>query len=107
MGRSKPSCADPSRRTRARRVAPLQSHGEAWELSRCWCIIPENPGPEREGTSVFYKDAAGGIFHTYSTYARGLDLQNTAYNYLDLTPKGRDEGGRSQFWVRRRDEYGR
>jgi predicted dithiol-disulfide oxidoreductase (DUF899 family) len=63
--------------------------------------------PEREGTSVFYKDAAGRVFHTYSTYARGLDLQNTAYNYLDLTPKGRDEGGRSQFWVRRRDEYGR
>ncbi len=63
--------------------------------------------PEREGTSVFYKDAAGRVFHTYSTYARGLDLQNTAYNYLDLTPKGRDEGGRIQFWVRRRDEYGR
>ena len=62
---------------------------------------------EREGTSVFYKDAAGNLFHTYSTYARGIDLLNTAYNYLDLTPKGRDEGGRSQFWVRRRDEYAR
>jgi predicted dithiol-disulfide oxidoreductase (DUF899 family) len=69
--------------------------------------VRQNPGAEREGTSVFYKDAAGRIFHTYSTYARGLDLQNTAYNYLDLTPKGRDEGGRSQFWVRRHDEYGR
>lgn len=68
----------------------------------------QDPGiPEREGTSVFYKDGAGSIFHTYSTYARGLDLQSTAYNYLDLTPKGRDEGGRSQFWVRRRDEYAR
>jgi predicted dithiol-disulfide oxidoreductase (DUF899 family) len=67
----------------------------------------QNPGPEREGASVFYKDAAGGIFHTYSTYARGIDLQNTAYNYIDLTPKGRDEGGRSQFWVRRHDEYAR
>jgi predicted dithiol-disulfide oxidoreductase (DUF899 family) len=68
----------------------------------------QDPGiPEREGTSVFYKDAAGRVFHTYSTQARGLDLQNTAYNYLDLTPKGRDEGGRSQFWVRRHDEYGR
>lgn len=62
---------------------------------------------EREGASVFYKDAAGGVFHTYSTYARGIDLLNTAYNYIDLTPKGRDEGGRSQFWVRRHDEYAR
>jgi predicted dithiol-disulfide oxidoreductase (DUF899 family) len=53
---------------------------------------------------VFFKDD-GEIFHTYSTYARGIDLMNTAYNYLDLVPKGRDEGGRSQFWVRRHDEY--
>jgi predicted dithiol-disulfide oxidoreductase (DUF899 family) len=60
---------------------------------------------EREGTSVFYKDSNGRIFHTYSTYARGIDLMNTAYNYLDIAPKGRDENGRSQFWVRRHDEY--
>jgi predicted dithiol-disulfide oxidoreductase (DUF899 family) len=55
--------------------------------------------------SVFYKDADGELFHTYSAYARGIDLLNTAYNYIDLVPKGRDEGGRSQYWVRRRDEY--
>ena len=60
---------------------------------------------EREGTSVFYKDASGKVFHTYSTYARGIDLLNTAYNYLDLVPKGRDEHDRGQFWVRRHDEY--
>jgi len=60
---------------------------------------------EREGLSVFAKDATGKIFHTYSAYARGLDLVNTAYNYLDLVPKGRDEGGRGLFWVRRHDEY--
>jgi predicted dithiol-disulfide oxidoreductase (DUF899 family) len=60
---------------------------------------------EREGASAFYKDANGRIFHTYSTYARGIDLMNTAYNYLDVVPKGRDENGRSQFWVRRHDEY--
>lgn len=43
----------------------------------------------------------------YSTYARGLDMMNTAYHYLDLAPRGRDEEGRSpQFWVRRHDEYG-
>ena len=63
-------------------------------------------GPEREAVSVFYRDDDGRVFHTYSTYARGIDLLNTAYNYLDLVPKGRDEeDGRSQSWVRRRDEY--
>jgi predicted dithiol-disulfide oxidoreductase (DUF899 family) len=66
----------------------------------------QNPGmADREGVSVFYKDAAGKVFHTYSTHARGIDLLNTAYNYIDLTPKGRDEDGRTQFWVRRHDEY--
>jgi predicted dithiol-disulfide oxidoreductase (DUF899 family) len=62
---------------------------------------------DREGVSVFAKGDDGGIFHTYSTFARGIDLLNTAYNYLDLVPKGRDEGGRGPFWVRRHDEYGR
>jgi len=60
---------------------------------------------EREGVSVFFKDPAGAVFHTYSTYARGIDLLNTDYNYLDLVPKGRDEGDRGPFWVRRHDEY--
>ena len=60
---------------------------------------------EREGLSVFFKDAAGKIFHTYSAYARGLDMVNVAYHYLDLVPKGRDEGGRGLYWVRRHDEY--
>jgi predicted dithiol-disulfide oxidoreductase (DUF899 family) len=65
-----------------------------------------DPGPEeREGVSVFAKGADGRVFHTYSTYARGIDLVNTAYNYIDLTPKGRDEGERNQYWVRRHDEY--
>ena len=59
---------------------------------------------DREGMSVFAKDD-GAIFHTYSAYARGIDLLNTAYNYLDLVPKGRDEGERGQHWVRRHDEY--
>jgi predicted dithiol-disulfide oxidoreductase (DUF899 family) len=59
---------------------------------------------DREGLSVFAR-SNGQIFHTYSAYARGIDLVNTAYNYLDLVPKGRDEGGRGQAWVRRRDEY--
>jgi predicted dithiol-disulfide oxidoreductase (DUF899 family) len=64
----------------------------------------QSPGvSEREGMSVFFKDRD--VFHTYSAYARGIDLLNTAYNYLDLVPKGRDEADGVQFWVRRHDEY--
>jgi predicted dithiol-disulfide oxidoreductase (DUF899 family) len=59
---------------------------------------------DREGLSVFARDN-GRVFHTYSAYARGIDLVNTAYNYLDLVPKGRDEGDSGQAWVRRHDEY--
>jgi predicted dithiol-disulfide oxidoreductase (DUF899 family) len=62
---------------------------------------------EREGVSVFYKDDSGKIFRTYSTYARGIDMMNVDYHYMDLTPKGRDEQGRGPFWVRRHDEYDR
>jgi predicted dithiol-disulfide oxidoreductase (DUF899 family) len=64
-------------------------------------------GPEREGTSAFYKDAGGAVFHTYSTYARGIDLLNMTYNVLDLTAKGRDEEHLSspQAWVRFHDKY--
>jgi predicted dithiol-disulfide oxidoreductase (DUF899 family) len=62
-------------------------------------------GPEREGASVFFKGGNGDVFHTYSAYARGIDLVNTAYNYLDLVPKGRDENPPGPFWVRRHDEY--
>jgi predicted dithiol-disulfide oxidoreductase (DUF899 family) len=62
---------------------------------------------DREGTSVFYRDKAGAVFHTYSAYARGIDLINTAYNYLDLAPKGRDEDQLTftQSWVRYHDRY--
>jgi len=62
---------------------------------------------ERQGVSVFYKDPMGRVFHTYSTYARGIDMLNVDYHYLDLVPKGRDEADRGPFWVRRHDEYGR
>jgi predicted dithiol-disulfide oxidoreductase (DUF899 family) len=64
---------------------------------------------ERPGISVFYRDDDGAVFHTYSCYARGLDMMNGAYQYLDLTPKGRDEDGlpRPMAWVRLHDQYGR
>ncbi len=62
---------------------------------------------EAPGISVFYKDANGTVFHTYSCYARGLDMLNGAYHYLDLVPKGRDEDSLPFHtdWLRRHDEY--
>jgi predicted dithiol-disulfide oxidoreductase (DUF899 family) len=61
---------------------------------------------ELPGLSVFYKDENGDIFHTYSTYARGLDMLVGAYNLLDLVPKGRDENPESTMdWVRPHDQY--
>jgi predicted dithiol-disulfide oxidoreductase (DUF899 family) len=63
---------------------------------------------EREGVSAFYRDQHGDIYHTYSAYARGIDLLNTTYNFLDLTAKGRDENpDASQDWVRYHDQYKR
>ena len=60
------------------------------------------------GISVFYKAANGDLFHTYSCFARGVDMMNAGYHYLDLVPRGRDEKelGRPQAWVRHRDNYG-
>jgi len=60
---------------------------------------------DREGASVFFKDNKGRIFLTYSTHARGIDAMCVDYQWLDLTAKGRDEGGRGQYWMRRHDEY--
>jgi len=62
---------------------------------------------DREGASVFYKDADGSIYHTYSTFARGIDALNGTYHLLELTPKGRDEDGFDgpQDWVRHHDRY--
>ena len=66
------------------------------------------PMEDREGASTFYKDRSGAVYHTYSTYARGIDLLNTTYNFLDLTAKGRDENPEmAQDWVRYHDKYPR
>jgi predicted dithiol-disulfide oxidoreductase (DUF899 family) len=76
------------------------------EKNAFYNFVEQDPGiSEREGVSIFYKDREGDIFHTYSTYARGIDMMNVDYQYLDLVPKGRDENGRGPFWVRRHDEY--
>ena len=70
-------------------------------------FIESFPSEERPGASVFYKNAAGEIFHTYSTYGRGLDILIGTYHFLDLAPKGRDEDGLawSMAWVRHHDRY--
>jgi predicted dithiol-disulfide oxidoreductase (DUF899 family) len=61
---------------------------------------------EMPGISVFFKED-GRIFHTYSTYARGIDMLNVAYHYLDIAPKGRDEEGLPypMSWVKLRSDY--
>ena len=59
---------------------------------------------DMQGLSVFFKEDDGSIFHTYSTYARGLDLLLGAHNLLDLTPKGRNEKS-VMDWVRHHDRY--
>jgi len=60
---------------------------------------------ELPGISVFYKDGAGEVFHTYSAYRRGVEVMMGTYNLLDLTPKGRDEADGPMAWVRHHDRY--
>ena len=62
---------------------------------------------EMPGMSVFYKDEAGDIFHTYSVFGRGSEQVGGVYGVLDVTPKGRNEppGGNLTGWVRRHDQY--
>jgi predicted dithiol-disulfide oxidoreductase (DUF899 family) len=66
------------------------------------------PAKEAPGLSVFTRNQSGEVYHTYSAYARGLDIFLTAYNYLDVTPKGRDEASFSygMEWLRHHDRYG-
>ena len=92
----------------------VSSHGSSF--NRDFGVTPSAEGGEYNyepysgsdtelpGLSVFYRDAAGGIFHTYSSYARGLDILVGTYNFLDLMPKGRDEKG-TMDWVRHHDRY--
>jgi predicted dithiol-disulfide oxidoreductase (DUF899 family) len=66
------------------------------------------PSEEAHGASVFYRDNAGGIFHTYSSYGRGIESWLGVYQFLDLVPKGRDEAGLpfTMAWIRHHDRYG-
>jgi predicted dithiol-disulfide oxidoreductase (DUF899 family) len=69
----------------------------------------EFPYEEAPGVSVFARDADGAIYHTYSTYGRGVEFIMGAYHILDLVPKGRDEDGLAygMEWVRHHDRYAR
>ena len=67
-----------------------------------------HPSEEAPGLSVFYRNDAGDVFHTYSTYGRGVEVMMGTYRLLDLVPKGRDEAGPAggMAWVRHHDKYG-
>jgi len=63
---------------------------------------------EMPGASAFYKDDKGDVYHTYSTFGRGMDPLNAGYQYIDLTAKGRNEPAKNpSHWVRRHDQYGK
>lgn len=70
---------------------------------------PLSAGTQTEfpGISTFYKDAEGTVYHTYSTYGRGIEMANATYQLLDMVPKGRDEKNlpTPMSWVRYKDEY--
>jgi predicted dithiol-disulfide oxidoreductase (DUF899 family) len=70
-------------------------------------VMQPFPVEEAPGISVFYQDEAGEVFHTYSTYGRGVEVMMGTYNLLDLTPRGRDEDHLSDTmgWVRHHDRY--
>jgi predicted dithiol-disulfide oxidoreductase (DUF899 family) len=76
------------------------------EVCYNYCMQPF-PKEEAPGISVFYKDEAGEVFHTYSTYGRGLEVMMGAYHLMDLTPKGRDEDELpfKSAWMRHHDRY--
>jgi predicted dithiol-disulfide oxidoreductase (DUF899 family) len=65
------------------------------------------PSEEAPGISIFYRNDVGDVFHTYSTYGRGVEVMMGTYRLLDLVPKGRDEAGlpHTMAWVRHHDRY--
>ncbi|MCE7065927.1 thioredoxin family protein [Dyadobacter sp. CY326] len=85
-------------------VSFTEKQVESGEVYYNYAYAKHDEGTESPGTSVFYKDDAGNIYHTYSTYARGGDVLIGAQNFLDLTPKGRNEVG-VMDWLRHHDKY--
>jgi predicted dithiol-disulfide oxidoreductase (DUF899 family) len=85
-------------------VSFTESQIENGEVYYNFEYAKHDSGTESPGTSVFYKDPAGNIYHTYSSYSRGGDILIGAHNYLDLTPKGRNEDT-TMDWMRHHDKY--
>ena len=83
-------------------VSPKPSESVLYNFGTSKIDLDELPG-----ISVFARDEKGSVFHTYSCYARGLDMLNGAYHYLDLVPKGRDEEGLpgTMSWLKHHDRY--
>ncbi len=84
------------------RRGEIAQGAQTYNFGTCGFGIEDAPG-----ISVFFRDEKGEIFHTYSCFARGLDMMNAAYHYLDLTPLGRHEEGLPypMDWLRLRDRY--
>lgn len=80
---------------------------EQGDLTYNYAEMGGTPTEELPGISAFFRDPDGSIYHTYSSYARGLDLLVGAYNYLDIAPLGRNEAGlaHTMAWVRHHDQY--
>lgn len=68
-------------------------------------LEPHFDSDEQPGISVFYKDEAGEVFHTFSAYGRGVERFINTYDFLDITPKGRDEAHNMGDWLRLHDRY--
>jgi len=83
-------------------VSPKPGEGVLYNYGTAKIDMDELPG-----ISVFARDEKGSVYHTYSCYARGLDMLNGAYHYLDLVPKGRDEEGLpgTMSWLKHHDRY--
>lgn len=80
---------------------------ERGELTYNYAEMGGTPTEELPGISAFFRDPDDEVFHTYSSYARGLDMLVGAYNYIDIAPLGRNEAGlaHSMSWVRHHDKY--
>lgn len=68
-------------------------------------LMPIRKSSDMPGVSIFVRDKHGDVFHSYSSYSRGLELLMGAFNWLDLVPEGRNETGGNMSWVRLHDEY--
>lgn len=86
-------------------VSFTEADRAAGRASYNYGLTPITSSPDMFGVSIFARDDDGALFHTYSTYHRGVELLAGAFNWLDLAPKGRNEDEGTMNWVRLHDEY--